>query len=323
MSNNTNRDNLAQQEIFDDLENSHFDECPEKKYFTQTPNVIFELDLDPIIITYYLLLKKTAGDRYSCFKSKKTLAKEMKCCPRKITDYNKILSSQFEQLNGKSLIRVVERFKPDGSQDTNVIFINNIWHENTAVIDAKIRAKKKRTPPMHENAPPPCTPLHPPRASNAHKEEPSEEYSFEQQQQEPVVVVSKDQEKKEELLKPFDLSDFLLDLFMEHSFERIKNAVELTNQTMPDNPAGFLRRAIEGAWTPNANAPQKNKETVHSIAEKFMDGETYGENFVCEKYSTGICFMSHKCTHPYSITYEYGTVEQFREILRKIGYKNE
>lgn len=167
----------------------------ERSYYTTVPNIIFSLGLDPYAFMYYCTLRKTAGEKGSCFKSKETLSEESGCSYRLISELNNYLSQPFEALGGKPLIRVESQFKSDGSQATNRITIIDVWLENITNLSNKnkipktprqIQLKKTKStdknpgaifapPPHAPDARPPTHQMHDPHAPDAHKEEPYEE----------------------------------------------------------------------------------------------------------------------------------------------------
>lgn len=95
------------------------------KYRTEIPNILFEMDLDPFELSFYLYLKRTAGDHGKCWKSNKTLANESKISIRKI----KSLKAELEQ---KGLIKITQRKTENGDQDTSIIEIIDLWPKNFA-----------------------------------------------------------------------------------------------------------------------------------------------------------------------------------------------
>ena len=114
----------------------------ERSYYTTIPNIIFSLGLDPYAFMYYCTLRKTAGEKGSCFKSKETLSEESGCSYRLISELNHYLSQPFEALGGKPLIRLKTQVKPDGSQTTNLITITDVWVENITILSNQNKIPK-------------------------------------------------------------------------------------------------------------------------------------------------------------------------------------
>jgi Helix-turn-helix domain len=96
---------------------------------TETPNIIYELNLSVYERCVYHAIKKIAGDNGKCFKSSEALAKESGMDIRKYRSCLKSLSKKFD-LIGKPLITVVQRKNARGDFETNLITIVNIWPEN-------------------------------------------------------------------------------------------------------------------------------------------------------------------------------------------------
>ena len=109
---------------------SIYEEKADHHYRTELPNIIFDLDIDPYEFKLYALIKKIAGDERACWKSNGNLAKELGISERKIQSGLKKLASPFQLLGNLPLIKIFERKKEDGSQDTNLIVITNIWRIN-------------------------------------------------------------------------------------------------------------------------------------------------------------------------------------------------
>ena len=100
------------------------------KYRTEIPNIILALGLGVYEFTLYCHLKRTAGDNGACFKSLKTLSQESNIGETQIKESIKILSSPFDLLDKKPLIKLEKRFKENGAPDTNLIIIQDVWELN-------------------------------------------------------------------------------------------------------------------------------------------------------------------------------------------------
>lgn len=137
------------------------------KYRTEIPNILFEMDLDPFELSFYLYLKRTAGDKGKCWKSNKTLASESKISIRKI-NYLKI------SLEKKGLIKITQRKTKDGDQDSSIIEIVDLWPKNFAHFlkpNEDISKPKGVVHNMHN----PMQDMQDGTAPNANKEDHSEE----------------------------------------------------------------------------------------------------------------------------------------------------
>jgi hypothetical protein len=106
-----------------------FEEKPDHHYRTEIPNIIFSLGLCPFAFMVYCLLKRVCGDSGQCWHSIPMLAKECNMGESKLKECLKILSEPIFP-DGSPLIKIEKRFKPDGSQNSNLIRIVPIWRKN-------------------------------------------------------------------------------------------------------------------------------------------------------------------------------------------------
>lgn len=113
------------------------------KYRTEIPNVVFRLGLDPCELCVYLFFKRVAGDDGSCYMTLKSICQQIKIGETKLKEAKKKLSESFQQLGGKSLIKIQIRYKKDGSRDTDLIQIEDIWEENFSAIKYFNKGKKE------------------------------------------------------------------------------------------------------------------------------------------------------------------------------------
>lgn len=112
---------------------------------TEIPHIIHELlkekKISPLTFVLYSVLKKTAGDYGSCFKTNETLAEE---CGFSKTTLKKCLK-ELEKVrlpNNLKIIEVFRRTNPDGSPDTNLIKIIDIWRHNGDTMRERFESKK-------------------------------------------------------------------------------------------------------------------------------------------------------------------------------------
>lgn len=98
---------------------------PDHHYRTEIPNIVFEMGLDPFQLSVYCNLKRIAGDGGNCWCSTKTLSKICGMGETKLKECIKFLSSL-----PIPLIKIIPRKKPDGSPDSNIILITDVWKEN-------------------------------------------------------------------------------------------------------------------------------------------------------------------------------------------------
>lgn len=120
------------------------EEEPDHHFRTEIPNFVLDMGLDPDVLCVYVQLKRIAGDKGACWKSLKELAKI--CCMgiTRLRQAMQILADDFLFLQGKPcdpfcLIKIIKRFKEDGSPDTNLIKIVPIWRKNGDFYRAKMR----------------------------------------------------------------------------------------------------------------------------------------------------------------------------------------
>lgn len=105
-------------------ENFEFqDESSLQHYFTQIPNIVFEMGLSPFQFTAYSVFKRTAGSKGVCFKTNVTLAREIGCSIRMLVDIKK-------QLVEFGLITQLKRTDKKGGSLPDLIQIVDIWHKN-------------------------------------------------------------------------------------------------------------------------------------------------------------------------------------------------
>lgn len=115
-------------------------------YRTETPNIIWDLKLDPYSMTLYQYYKRIAGDRGRCIQKKNSISESTGMSASTIKDRNKILAQPQQLLNGKPLILVKERFHPNGEPDTTEISIIDIWPENFQIISSRFSGNRPRSP---------------------------------------------------------------------------------------------------------------------------------------------------------------------------------
>jgi hypothetical protein len=106
------------------------EEISDHNFFTQIPNIIKELELDPFQIAVYFYLKSIAGEHGKCFYSIPNLAKNFRISERKLQMVLNELSQPFEKLENLPLIKIFNRKNENGSPSSNIIEIVSIWHIN-------------------------------------------------------------------------------------------------------------------------------------------------------------------------------------------------
>lgn len=105
-------------------------------YRTEIPNIIFEMDLEALEFKAYCVIKMTAGDRRSCFKSNPTLAKEIGCCVPTVIKLK-------NQLAERGLIIIEKRIDEKGGNRPDLIKIVDIWPHNMMEMSKKYNSNFK------------------------------------------------------------------------------------------------------------------------------------------------------------------------------------
>lgn len=104
-----------------------YEERPDHHYRTEIPNIILEwLKGDELIA--YIHLKKICGDSGTCWKTTKNLAKQTGMSERQFRYMSDRLAEPTDFR--PALITITERKKSDGSSDTNIIKIIDVWRLN-------------------------------------------------------------------------------------------------------------------------------------------------------------------------------------------------
>jgi len=115
------------------------DEGDIRKYYTQIPNMIIDMDLSLSAFKLYIYLKKVAGERGSCFQSTETLIKRCRLSE------NTIIKAKRE-LEGIGLITISKRKHPKNGYFYHIITIENIWKEN---VDLYLPSKSEVSSPQN------------------------------------------------------------------------------------------------------------------------------------------------------------------------------
>jgi len=100
-------------------------------FFTEIPDIIWEIGLEAVLISVYLAIKRSAGEEGFCYKSVNTLCKELCLSNWTLHKYLKKLEEVNDVLK-KPLIIKENRVLNDGVLDTIWIKIVDIWPENHA-----------------------------------------------------------------------------------------------------------------------------------------------------------------------------------------------
>lgn len=154
------------------------DEGDPKKYWTQIPNIVFELGLKPFELVLYAHLKRAAGANANgkCTKSTPTLVRETGMGAGTVSRAKLSLQTKRATLNNKPLIRTKETRNPRGGKKRHEIVVVDIWKENMARFassSVEIDSPIEQVPQKTEQVPEPSSTLE--IKKNLLEEEPSEE----------------------------------------------------------------------------------------------------------------------------------------------------
>lgn len=119
------------------------DDGDPRKYYAAIPNIVLSLGLHPFELALYAYLKKVAGESGVCWKSRATIAKEIKMSAGMVSKCKDALAMPRPELNGKPLIVVSEQMQ-NGGNANHSITITDIWPENMAELE-RIRLEKARS----------------------------------------------------------------------------------------------------------------------------------------------------------------------------------
>lgn len=107
------------------------DQGDSKKYWTQIPNIVFDIGLSPYEMILYAQMKRAAGKDGICHKSTRTLAKECRMSPTVVVKAKAELAKPRTELKRKPLIRVTKKQNPHGGKEYDQVLIVDIWRDNT------------------------------------------------------------------------------------------------------------------------------------------------------------------------------------------------
>lgn len=101
-----------------------------RRYRTEIPNIVFDLELKQFDILLYCHLKRIAGETGACWKSTLELAAETGISVGRISAGKKVLAEPRERLGGKALITLRTQTRDDGRPWRDYLTITDIWPEN-------------------------------------------------------------------------------------------------------------------------------------------------------------------------------------------------
>lgn len=297
---------------------------------TELPNIIFEMGLDVYEFTTYAHLKRAAGDRGGCWKSSRTLCKEIGISHPKFIEIKKSLQS-------KNLIRIEKRVHEHGGAMTDYITIVDLWSMNMS----QMLMKKAKGGGGKQHLPGVVNAVNQGGKQRLPKEEHIEEEHIEEQQQRvraqetepipdiPVAAVSLDQPlgNSEKFtiypeLKEVDIPESdKIEITSRYARLVAKNAIEWA--THPETKISTtLVQAIKWACK---NKPKVPKNKVDEVEQNKQYAEKHDEM----KSDIGIVEAMPSCVQivyttsqkePTGIKYEEkGFLEKFKSAMRKIN----
>lgn len=278
-----------------------------KSFFTQLPNILFELDLTPMEFRFYCQLKKICGESGACWQSKVCIAKSMGITDRTVQDLKKSLSKPLEKLGNKPLIIITKRFNEQGDRDSDLIQLTDLWIDNA---EHFINKSKNRG---GENISPGVGKIFPQGGENiSPKEEPFQEDLFKENnnnklkngksEEEPpkVVVVSSDLKKK---IEGLELSKTTLAIMQNYTEKEVEQALKCLDQYPdPASKDAFILSALRKEWKPKDTEEdldkylQENRKIAEKVSDDCRDACVYRRSFEKSKNSIPwpISFIAEK-----------------------------
>jgi hypothetical protein len=95
-----------------------------RRYFTQIPNMIDDMNLSPYAFRLYVHLKRVAGDNGQCWQSTKTLADACNMSAGTVTKAK-------EELKENKLIRIAHIEHEQPGRAYHMITVEDIWLDNS------------------------------------------------------------------------------------------------------------------------------------------------------------------------------------------------
>jgi hypothetical protein len=266
-------------------------------YRTEIPNILFLMKLEPMLFKAYCVLKMTAGDKGSCFKSNKTLSDEIGCSLPTVMKLK-------EQLAELGLIRIMKRRHESGGCMPDLVQITDIWAENMEEMVKKY--PKKANSNFNGGCKPDlqggvnsvnrgCKPgLH----KQEHKEE-KEIYNNQQHAASPIAAVFSEKRKMKkpepkiwECLNSIDIPmNDKIEITRRYSEEIVKKAIAWATHAK-NPPTKCLAASIKYACKNSLSGEEFNKkrESVYeNLKQIFTNGNFYNKA-ECFLNSHGIGF---------------------------------
>jgi len=282
------------------------DESSNHKYYTEVPNIIFEIGLKANQISLYLAIKRSAGEQGYCTKSSATLCKEAGIGVRNfpklkqsLADINKILKCP--------LIIVKPRFTDVGDCDTDLIIIVDIWNINMQYFLDKRGGAKLQVPGAKLQGGVPAK-MQGGGAKLQDKQQPIKNNLYEQQQGADVFFDC--------LVKDDRLDDDNRKSLMNFTEDRIKLAQEYSFQVEPTTT--LIQQLM---WHCGMSKPPKipKKKFWDQVKKDFKNEEKYN-GAICYINPEGIAFERGITNLPAKFSDPSGR-EKFEAAIKQFGIK--
>jgi hypothetical protein len=257
-------------------------------YRTEIPNVLFDMNLDPYEFKTYCVLKKTAGDRGSCFKSSDTLCSEIGCQRPKLIEIKRSLEK-------RGIIKILKRKHDNGGTMPDLITIVDLWGLNMKVMLEKYQVRGGGNLELGGGV------IHNKGGGNLGlpKEEPKEEEQKQQQQYVKFAAAATFVEEEKATCQP-KIHDILLKIDIPES-----DKIEITNKYPSQE---IVRKALDWALHPETNItkglapalkwackyqpeiplPKKSKETPKNVIDPTSYNKCYWREINVALFKLGI-----------------------------------
>jgi hypothetical protein len=109
---------------------AHGRQTQARRFFFRVPNIVCHLGLTPYEFAVYGAIRRTAGEKGTCFMSGKTLALLCRMSTGQVSRCKTRLAAPFEKLGGKPLIWIVKQPSKHGGKPYHEIRVVDIWDDN-------------------------------------------------------------------------------------------------------------------------------------------------------------------------------------------------
>jgi hypothetical protein len=112
-----------------------------RKFRTEIPNIVDDLNLDPYEYRLYGHIRRVAGERGECYQTTPTLAEACGMSEGKISEAKKSLAKRRAELGGRALITIHERAGHAKKRKGHTITVVDIWPVNYATYVGRSKGK--------------------------------------------------------------------------------------------------------------------------------------------------------------------------------------